>query len=110
MDISNLPKPRHTQSTTETQVKMAFTVCSPPCVHHRVFTSPTELQSQCFLWGYVGAGTHGAGSRAGVHVPGVANWEFPCSPQEVKVFPFEGLRVLLGSLALGKCTSPFPAP
>lgn len=50
-------KPRHTQSTTETQVKNGF---------HRVFTSPTELQSQCFLWGYFGAGTHGAGSGAGV--------------------------------------------
>lgn len=38
----------------------------------------------------------------GVHVPGVANWEFPCPPREVRVFPLEGLRVLLGSLALGK--------
>lgn len=39
MGLSNPPKPLYIQSTRDTS-KNGF---------HHVFTSPTELQSQCFL-------------------------------------------------------------
>lgn len=93
MGLSNLPKPS-TPKVPETQVKMAFTMCSPAPQNYSHSAFCRGIWSR-YTWCWIQ-------SWGGVRVPGVANWEFPCPPQEVRVFPLEGLRVLLGSLALGK--------
>lgn len=70
-------KPHHTQSITETQVKMAFTVCSP---------APHNYSHSAFCGDMLEPVHTVLDPELGwVHVPGVANWGFPCPPQEVSV-------------------------